>query len=221
MASLCFSLGCVALGVAISNLADVSARVWMRGWEEGRRISLSHQWDLAYERLILARRLNPLNADYSADAGRLMEWRSWQYLPESSTSSESRARAARYYEETLVKRPSWGFAWAQYAENRLLSGTPDHQFVAALEMAIRLAPWEPGVQRKVAWMGMATWDALPGATRDQVEQSIARTVSLETELEDLVRLAVQYDWLDHLRPMMRGERQSVLLHRTLERMRRR
>jgi hypothetical protein len=150
-----------------------------------------------------------------------MEWRAWHYLPEDSTSKASRARANRYYEETLVKRPGWGFAWAQYADNRLLAGNPDQEFVAALEMAIRLAPWEPGVQRKIAWMGMATWDALPEATRNQVEQSIARTVSLEVGLEDIVRLAVQYDWLDRLRPMMRGERQSVLLDRAIERVRQR
>jgi hypothetical protein len=160
--------------------------------------------------------LNPLNADYSADLGRLMEWRAWQYLPEDVKSKEARAKAARYYEETLGKRPSWGFAWAHYGENRLLSGIADEKFVAALEMAMVLAPWEPRVQRKVAWMGMATWDVLPAGTQNEVEQSIARSVALDIELEELVRLAIQYDWLDRLRPMMRTEKQSVLLRRVLD-----
>ena len=56
----------------------------MAGWEEQQRVDDPNSWDKARDRLSLARRLNPLNADYSADLGRLMEWRSWQELSDGT-----------------------------------------------------------------------------------------------------------------------------------------
>lgn len=117
--------------------------------------------------------------------------------------------------ETIRKRPSWGFAWAHYAENELLSGNRAGEFQAALQKAMLLAPWEPQVQRKVAWMGMATWNELPIYMRDMVEQSIRRAAAIDSDPEELVRLAVQYNWLDRLQPMMRTERQTLALKRVL------
>jgi hypothetical protein len=90
-----------------------------------------------------------------------------------------------------------------------------------LEKAIVLAPWEPGVQLKVAWIGMAAWDDLPNPMRVIVEDSIRRTVDTDSNLIDAVRLAVQYDWLDHLTPMIRTERQLAVLERVLGQVERR
>lgn len=213
---MCLSLAIASLGFVIANLASVSSHVWMQQWEGQMHVDDAATWDAAHERLKLARRLNPLNAEYSADLGRLMEWQSWRYSPKSMESVEYRARANQYYEEAIHKRPSWGFAWAHYAENQLLSGNPGREFTQALEKAMLLAPWEPGVQRKVAWMGMATWEQLPVLVRGKVEDSIRRMVTLESELEELVRLAIQYDLLDRLKPMMRTNRQKTAVNRVLK-----
>jgi hypothetical protein len=217
LASLCLSLLALALSLCVANLADVSTHAWMREWEEQMLVGEPGDWHSAYERLKLARRLNPLNADYSADLGRLMEWQAWRYLPESAEGMNYRARADFFYREAIGKRPIWGFAWAHFAENRLLSGNRDGEFMMALEKAIRLAPWEPGVQRKVAWMGMATWAEQPPLMRRLVEESVARTVTGGGDVEELARLAIQYDWLHRLTPMMRTRRQSAALERVLTR----
>ena len=215
-ASLCFSLAGIGLGLALADLASVSARAWMAGWEEQQHVGDPESWDKAHDRLKLAHRLNPLNADYSADLGRLMEWRSWQELSDGSNGLKYRAEADRFYGETIGKRPSWGFAWAHYAQNRLLAGKRDDEFRRALKNAMLLAPWEPGVQRKVAWMGMATWDDLPPPMRVMVEENLRRALTLESDLESLIRLAAHYGWLDRLKPMMRTERQSAAFNRVLE-----
>lgn len=208
------------MGIAVSDLASGSAHVWMQRWEGQRHVSDPKVWDAAYDRLRLARRLHPLSADHSADLGRLMEWQSWRYLPDSDENKNSRRQATRFYEETIRKRPGWGFAWAHYAENQLLSGNRDGRFQSALHKAMLFAPWEPQVQRKVAWMGMATWSDLPAHLRDMVEESIRRTVTLESDSEELVRLAMQYDWLDRLMPIMDSERQTTILNGVLEKVRR-
>jgi hypothetical protein len=215
--SLCLALAAMALGLGVANLASVSTHAWMREWEERRLAGEPKDWNTAYQRLKLARHLNPLNADYSADLGRLMEWQAWRYFSENAESMKYRARASQFYEEAIRKRPSWGFAWAHYAENQLLSGNRDSKFMTALEKAMLLAPWEPGVQRKVAWMGMATWSEQPAVVQDMVAESIGRTVNVEGHLEEIARLAIQYDWLDRLRPMMRTNRQSAALDRVLTR----
>ena len=206
-ASIAFSLAVVALGFGIAGLAGDSVRVWMKTWERQGHVNDSQQWDQAYSRLLLARRLNPLKADYSADLGHLMEWRAWRQLTDSPEEEHDRANAEFFYMEAIGARPGWGYAWANFAENRLLQGKLDVEFLRALEMATIYAPWEPWVLQKVAWMGMATWDQLPDRMRPIVKESIRRIVVLEAFPYDIVRLAVQYNWLDHLTPMLHTKRQ--------------
>jgi hypothetical protein len=220
-ASLSLSLGALALILGIADLASVSAKIWMRGWEEQGYMSDLAQWDDAYRRLGLARRLNPLSADYSADLGRLMDWQSLRQSPESAEYVAYRARASQFHGEAIGKRPGWGYAWAHYAENQLILGNRGDDFLLALEKAIVLAPWEPGVQLKVAWIGMAAWDDLPNRMRVIFEDSIRRAVVTEGNFVDAVRLAVQYGWLDHLTPMIRTERQLAVLEHVLRQVERR
>lgn len=128
----------------------------------------------------------------------------------------NRALAETFYLEAISKRPSWGFVWAQYAENQLLQGNSGSDFQLALLKAIELAPWEPGAQRKVAWMGMATWDLLPARLRNDVRNNIERAVQLDVHRYEIVRLAVHYDWLPQLIPMMRSENQITTLNFVLQ-----
>jgi len=90
-------------------------------------------------------------------------------------------------------------------------GRSGREFQFALQKAIELAPWEPGVQKQVAWMGMSAWKFLPDNLRVRVKESIGRAVQLDVHRYEIVRLAVQYDWLRHLRPMMRSKSQSATL----------
>ena len=139
--------------LGIADLASVSANVWMRGWEDQGYMRDPAQWDDAYRRLSLARGLNPLSADHSADLGRLMDWQSLRQSLGCAEYATDRARAGHCHAEAIVKRPTWGYAWAHYAENQLLMGNQGDDFLLALEKAIVLAPWEPGVQIKTILQG--------------------------------------------------------------------
>lgn len=220
-ASLAFALSLISLSHGFADLAAGSVRVWMREWQQHRQVSSAEQWTDAFERLSLARRLNPLNADYSADLGRLTEWRYWLQTARDERSGTPRALAGEFYRESLGKRPSWGFAWAHYAENQILSGQPGPDLEKSLRKSIELAPWEPGVQLKVAFVGMAAWDSLSPELRGEIRDSIERAVQLDVHRDEIVRLAIQYDWLDNLIPLMRTERQMATLNFVVERSRRR
>ena len=215
-ASLVFSLALLAIVFGAADLAGNSARGWMTSWEAQRRVSDVGQWNQAHSRLLMAHRLNPLNADYSANLGHLMAWRSWHESPDSLESTRARADAEAFHLDAISRRPSWGYAWANFAENRFLQGSTDEKFLRAIEMAMALAPWEPMVQRKIAWVGMATWEDLPHSTRELVKENVRRIVELEDFSNQIVRLAVQFDWLDHLKPMLHTERQRRGLTSVLE-----
>jgi hypothetical protein len=207
LASLLFSLALLALFWSLADLASVRARLSMADWELQRHVGPVEDWHRAYDRLRLARRLNPLSADYSADLGRLLEWQAWQSPPGSHAYDEYRARADRMYLEAVNKRPSWGFGWAHLAENRLLRGIEDQNFRFPLEKAMALAPWEPVVQRKIAWMGMTSWPTLPESTRSNVRNTVQRALDLSVYSDEIVRLSIQYDWNEELVPMLRTQRQ--------------
>ena len=216
LASLALALGVAALLQGFGALAGGGARVWMDEWEARGAAGDARQWQSAVDRLSLARRLRPLDAESSADLGRLMEWRSWQERPGSDAFRASRASAGAFYREAISRRPGWGYAWAHYAENLFVQGSTGPEFQRALDKAIALAPWEPGVQRKVAWMGMAAWGSLPAALQAAVRETVARGVTLDVHRYDIVRLAVQYDWIPHLEPMMRDDGQRTALEFVLK-----
>lgn len=216
VASLLLASGFTALIFGLADLTGATANIWMKTWEKpGYAVELK-QWDVAHDRLRLARRLNPLRADHSVDLGRLMDWRAWQNPPGSDRHREYRIRAARYYREAIGNRPTWGYAWAHYAESKLLSGKRDGAFLQALEMAIVLSPWEPGVQHKTAWMGLAAWGDLPDHLRVLVKDNIRRVVKLDENVDEIVRIAVQFDWIEQLRSMTNDERHLALIERVLD-----
>lgn len=210
LASVALSLGGLALVLGVADLAAASAGVWMRDWEKRGYVGDAEQWDRAFARVSLARRLNSLDADHSANLGRLMEWQSWSSAT-SSGYTTYRNRAAKLYAEAIGLRPTWGYAWAHYAENQFLLGSPGEEFLVALEKAMVLGPWEPGVQRKVAWIGMAAWHDLPSRTRILFEENIRRSIALDSNTREIFRFAIHFDWLDQLSPMLKTDNQLSAL----------
>jgi hypothetical protein len=136
-----------------------------------------------------------------------LEWQAWQHPPDSHGYAAYRLHASQLYWEAINKRPSWGFGWARLAQNRLLQGLEDPIYLYSLQKAMDLAPWEPAVQRKVAWMGMASWSSLPESMRSDVRSTVQRALELSTFSDEVVRIAIQYDWTEELIPMLRTQRQ--------------
>ena len=206
VASLLFTLAVVAVFFSLANLAGAPVRMAMAEWEVQQRPGSEDDWQRAFSRLRLARRLNPLSADHSADLGRLLEWRAWQVAPGSRDYTWYRERADKMYMEAVNKRPSWGFGWAHLAENKFLLGNRGESFYFALDKAMTLGPWEPGVQRKVIWMGMASWPDLSETMHSNIRDTVQRAVDLSIYTDEIVKLAIQYDWTNELMPMLRTQR---------------
>ena len=210
-ASLCFSVTLLAVTVGLADLASQPARQALDSWESHGRIDSNGTWRAAYERLQLARRLNPLNADYHADLGRMLDWQAWQAAGDSARARSLRFAASSHYQDAIARRPTWGFAWAHAAESRALQGHRDHHYFTAFERAATLAPWEPGVRRKLIWMGSLTWNDLPESLRSHVLDSVQRLLERGEGTETELQLVIQNGWHEDVLPVLSPERQSKVL----------
>jgi hypothetical protein len=210
------SLATWGLVTGIAELAAVSPRLTMQRWEASLEPITAQSWNGARERLKLARRLNPLNADYSLDLARVHAWQAWLDAGDVHHGAAYRRQADRYYREALIKRPAWGLAWAQFAENRLLLVPADDRVMDALGHAFNHSPWEPGVQQAAAWLGMAIWGQLSEVLRGQVTGAVQRLVLMDTGVEQVVRAAVRHGRIDELRPLLKTEPHRALLRSVVE-----
>jgi hypothetical protein len=75
-------------------------------------------------------------------------------------------------ERALELRPSSASTWANLAADRYRSGDTAHQFVAAVEHAAELGPYEPEVQAMVAFYGLAVWNELNDSARRAVDSMV-------------------------------------------------
>jgi len=78
------------------------------------------------------------------------------------------AKAREQYAGAVVMRPTSPYSWANLAWTKYYLGQVDAEFYHALDVAIRLGPWEPEVQFIVTDLGFALWDELPAEIRPGV-----------------------------------------------------
>ena len=75
--------------------------------------------------------------------------------------------------KAIEQRPGSGYTWAELAAVKYRLGEIDAGFEKALFNAVRLAPYEPEVQRDVVNYGLAVMDEVQPATRAAIERAIA------------------------------------------------
>jgi hypothetical protein len=78
-----------------------------------------------------------------------------------------------HLERALLMRPSSPYTWANLAADRYRAGETGRPFIAALERAAELGPYEPEVQATVAFYGLAVWDELDARSHQAVESMVA------------------------------------------------
>lgn len=188
----------------------------MRTWENQHRLPNHDRWQDAVRRVWRAHAVNPLNADYRAELALLYSWEALRPQWSQARRDLFRDRAAGFYREAIARRPTWALAWVNLAENQLLTRGLDDRALFAMDKAIELGPWDPVVQQKTIWMGAALWDALTPAWRQRILGTAERALSANNDVDQIVRVAAQYGWEDHLRPLLKQERHIRLYSRLLD-----
>ena len=82
----------------------------------------------------------------------------------------------------MHNRPTWALGWTNLAENSILLNGLDSRSEHALRLAAALAPWEPGVQQQVIWLGLSLWDLLSPEVRDTVRDLVGRSVAIDNDI---------------------------------------
>ena len=209
----CFTAALLALAWSWGDLAVNAARAP----ENPKRLSqmTPQRWREAFDRLYQARALDPLNARYAAELGRHYAWLSWRSGGVADAARPYRWRSAAAYAEAIGHRPSWGYAWANYAEARLMAGAAGEQTRVALERALALAPWETKTQTKSLLVAFSVWDDLSEGQRAKATATLRRALLVGDDLDLVLRLAVHAGKARLVESMLTPGRQRQLLHRII------
>jgi hypothetical protein len=83
------------------------------------------------------------------------------------------AEAGVHFVRALEFRPTSPYTWASLAAVKYRQGDTGRDFESALVRAAGLGPFEPEVQRRVAYFGLAVWNEVAPETRAAIEAMVA------------------------------------------------
>jgi hypothetical protein len=90
----------------------------------------------------------------------------------STNDPEQLAVARDHLQSAIAQRPGSGYTWAGMAAVKYRMGETDAVFETALVNAMRLAPYEPEVQRDVVNYGLPVVDEVKPETRAAIERAV-------------------------------------------------
>ena len=191
-----FAVGTAALLVlamhaaALRGLADVAyfpARSILADWSLQAAAPAPQRWIAARSALAEAHRLEPDNPLFVEETGRLYEKRVAAVDATQPVARSFLQRALAEFRRAARMRPASPFTWTNIALVKFRLGEIDGEFRSAVANAARLGPWEPGVQRTLADIGLAGWRELPAQVRAVIAATIER--GLVTQPKNIERLA--------------------------------
>lgn len=91
----------------------------------------------------------------------------------TAVNSEQMESAKRHLLEALVFRPTSAYTWANLTEALYKTGETGASFQTALVSSSKLGPFEPEVQRSVAFFGLAVWNEVSAPVRADIERIVA------------------------------------------------
>ncbi len=162
---------------ALRGLADwrsTRGRHDIRMWTEGRLVPSKEQWQRTVDALREALRLAPQDPELWEYLGFVYDIASRNFVPAGGWSVYTEF-ALIHFRQAAALRPSSPYPWAGVAVMKSRLGQLDEEFRRAFSSAMRLGPWEPGLQLITSDLGLALWDTLDTPLKDQVRENWRRT----------------------------------------------
>lgn len=188
------ALAGVAARHAFADLLALQGRAAIRTADRDPAALGPGDWARAQSRLERAARLDPDEPAIAEDIGRLHELRS-RVAPGADAKAEL-ARALAYFRDSLARRPTSPYTWANLAIVKSGLGQFDAEFLGAIDRAARLGPWEPEVQLALADVGLRHWDRLTPPARQAIHAAMGR--GLKRQDARLFEMAAAYRRMDVL-----------------------
>jgi tetratricopeptide (TPR) repeat protein len=172
----------------LEDWRSARARNDIRMWAQGRAVQSQEQWQRAVDALREALRLAPQDPELWESLGFAYDIASRNFAPAGwSVYAEF---ALIHFRQAAALRPTSPYSWAGVAVMKYRLDQLDGEFRQAFSSAMRLGPWEPGVQLIASNLGLALWDRLDPPLRDEVRENWRRTAVQQTD--QLARLALSH-----------------------------
>jgi len=141
-------------------------------WRKSDHVPDVRTWKWVHELMRWSTRLDPENAGYRNDMGRLYEYTALNMIQHPSQIAPLLQISLSFFRDAVRLRPSWAQAWANLVLIKLRLRQIDSEFLFAMNRAVQLGPAVPEVQQIVAEAGVANWRWIPVATQQLVLRNI-------------------------------------------------
>ena len=141
-------------------------------WQKSKESPDVRTWKWVHEAIHWSVKLDPDNAEYRNDIGRLYEYSATSMIEHPSQAAPLLDISLSFIRDSVRLRPSWALAWANLALIKHRVGKIDNEFALAMQRAMLLGKAVPSVQQIVAEAGIANWSALSVEMRRQVLNNI-------------------------------------------------
>lgn len=191
-------LGFAAYDSARRGLADWRSERWRNEvwqWANGRPVASLEHWERTMDGLREAIRLAPRDPALWESLGFAYDIGSRKFVPAGGWSLYNDF-ALIHFRQAAALRPTSPYSWTGVAVMKYRLGQLDEEFRQAFSSAMRLGPWEPGLQLITSDIGLALWEKLDPPLKDEVRETWRRTALRQPE--PLARLALAYGRLSIL-----------------------
>jgi len=162
----------------LASVWDNQVNSFLEDWQQHREEPAPDAWQVAYDAVNKAISISPIeNASYYNHLGRVWEWRQFSKPLGHPAAIESRQHALVAYRQAIQLRPQWPYSWLSLAATKLRLLQLDEEFMRALQMSAKLAPWRITSNKQIAEIGLMTWADLDKTTKQTVTTAIQRTVN--------------------------------------------
>lgn len=182
-------------------------------WECVGAIDDPRAWPDLQRLLVGAMLLAPDDADTVNDLGRLYEWQARNFPVWYPAAHDARAKAVGYYRDATERRPTWAAAWLNFAQSKILNGDLDEEALSALQNAWWLGRWQPEIEKRLVWLNIGLWPFISGQMQEETRSHIGIMLDRGRGFGLFVAAAVRFDWIPHLRELIKDPEQRAYLDR--------
>lgn len=129
-----------------------------QAWYDHHNVPDDDEWHQQEQLILKAIALQPHNASIKNTAGRLYEYRAYQFSPQSAAARLQYAgQAAQMYRLSIQDSPLLVYPWMNLALIKLKQGEWDQEFLQAYKKAATLGPWEESVMPVLVEIGLLVY----------------------------------------------------------------
>jgi len=202
-----FAYSAVKRGIA--DVFSYTPKAIMSQWGKGSAKVGDENWQKANQSLLAALEYSPENSDYLTLMGNLYEWRGTGKALNSAEVISDYQIALTHYRQAAQQQPAFAFYWANIAVVKSILSEVDEEFYSSIMNALKLGPWEPGVQLKIADATLGSWFLLDDNGRNKAVENVER--AMKKNAAAIIKIAKRYQ-VQHQLCAKLGRTPEMLAH---------